>query len=86
MSDPFSRRTNAYNPFFKTSLCGINCVGGKKKRPCNSANLPNDLIPANTSGRYSFPDRIKSCRIKRLTTLQHPTVDFFLNKANFSGD
>jgi len=87
VSVPCSHRTNAYNPFFKTSLCGINCLA-ERKRPCNSANLPNGLIPANTTGRFSFPDRIKSCRIKRLFTLQHPTVDFFffLNKANFSGD
>lgn len=50
--------------------------GKKKKRPCNSVNLPNDLIPVSTTGRYSFPDRIKSSPIKSLTTLWRLIVDY----------
>lgn len=58
----------------------------KKKRSCNSANLLNDLIPANTTGSYPFPDPIKCCRRKHLTHFGILLWILFLNKANFSGD
>lgn len=48
---------------------------GKRALQLSLSSSPS-LIPANTPGRYSFPDPIQSCCIKCLTTLQHPPVEF----------
>lgn len=85
VSVPSSHGTNAYSPFFEAPLCRINCLG-ERKGPCCSANLPHDLKPANTTRRYSSPDRIKRRPVKQPTTLRHPTMDLLLNKARVSGD
>lgn len=85
VSVPSSHGTNTYSPFFEALLCRINCLR-ERKGPCCSANLPHDLKPANTTRRYSSPDRIKRRPVKQLTMLRHPTMDLLLNKARVSGD